>query len=93
MRVNLYLHADLDLDAAEAHWSGVARVPRSQFTKAYRAAVDDTMRANRHVFGCCHVRYHSTADLRAVMGLIEGMILVSSAPTFRGSSAGRAFDC
>ncbi len=93
LRINLYLHADLDLTAAEKYWAEATDIPRAQFTSAYRAVVDDTMRSNRHLFGCCHVRYHSAAHLRAVIGLIDGLVLVSSVPTFRGSSAGRAFDC
>ncbi len=30
LRVTLYLHADLDLNAAEEHWSTVTGIPRSQ---------------------------------------------------------------
>jgi len=31
-----------------------------------------------HVHGCCHVRYHSTRELRRILGLIDGLILISS---------------
>ena len=93
LRVTIYLHAGLDLEAAEIHWSAATGIPRTQFNKAYRAVPDDTRRSNRHVHGCCHVRYHSVHELRALMGLMNALILVGSSATVRGSSAGRAFDC
>lgn len=93
LRITLYLHAGLDLDAAEDHWAAVTGIPTTQFNKPYRAVPDDTRRSNRHVRGCCHVRYHSVSDLRMLLGLMNGLILVGSSASVRGSSAGRAFDC
>ncbi len=78
LHVTLYLHEHLDLDAAVEHWSTITGVPVEQFNKPYRAAVDETMRYNKHVHGCCHVRYHSARELRRILGLIDGLILISS---------------
>ena len=74
LRVQLYLHADLDLSAAERHWRAVTGVPLDQFHKPYRAVVDPTRRHNRHEFGCCHVRYSSTSLHREILGLMDGLI-------------------
>ena len=84
LRVHLYLHEDLDLDVAEDFWAQLTGIPRSQFHKAYRAAPGAHLRRNRHVHGCCHVRYCSRKDHRRLMGLINGLILVSSTSPFPG---------
>ena len=72
-RVRLYLHADLDVEAAIDHWSGVLGVPPRQFTAPYRAVVDETMRSNRHVFGCASIVYHSRLAHRRVMARIAAI--------------------
>ena len=46
LRVRVYLHEGLDLDAAERHWSDVTGVPRTQFRAPYRAVADPTIRRN-----------------------------------------------
>ena len=46
LRVRVYLHQGLDLDAAEGFWSAVTEIPRSQFNKPYRAVPDATIRHN-----------------------------------------------
>ena len=84
LRVHLYLHADLDLDLAEDFWSGLTGIRRSQFHKTYRAASDATIRTNRHVYGCCHVRYGSSLAIRQILGMMEAMLLVSSPIDFPG---------
>lgn len=73
LRVKLYLHADLDVQAAIAYWGSVTGVPPGQFNKPYRAVVDDTMRTNRHVFGCTSVVYHSRSVHRRVMAMIAAV--------------------
>ncbi|MEZ5167329.1 MAG: hypothetical protein R2695_12895 [Acidimicrobiales bacterium] len=78
LRVGLYLHADLDLGAANDHWVQVTGIPVHQFNKPYRAVVDPTMRLNRHTFGCCHVRYSCTRTLRRILGMMEGLVLLPS---------------
>ena len=72
-RVKLYLHADLDLYAAVSHWSAVLGVPPEQFNKPYRAVVDETMRSNRHVYGCASIVYHSRLVHRRVMSMIAAI--------------------
>ena len=57
--MKLYLHADLDVDAAIEFWNEITGVPRAQFHKPYRAVVDDTMRHNRHRYGCASLVCHS----------------------------------
>ncbi len=84
LRVRLYLHEDLVLEAAEQFWSQVCAIPRVQFHRAYRARADPTIRSNRHVHGCCHVRYGSTAALREIKGMMEGLVLVTSLPILPG---------
>ena len=37
LRIKLYLHDGLDLDAAVEYWSELTRIPLRQFTKPYRA--------------------------------------------------------
>lgn len=78
LRVAVYLHEGLDLEAAEAHWSDVTIIPRSQFTKPYRAAADPSIRTNKHEHGCVRVVYSCSRTHRAVMGLCRA--LLSSAP-------------
>lgn len=78
LRVQLYLHAGLDLDAASTHWSNVTGIDTGQFQKAYRAVADPTRRHNKHIYGCCHVKYASTSMLRHILGLMDGLFLISS---------------
>ncbi len=73
LRVSLYLHDCLDLHRANAFWSEVTEIPVSQFTKPYRAEVDDSIRSTKHPVGCATVRYSSVAVGRAIMGLIRAL--------------------
>lgn len=73
LRVGLYLHADLDLEAAVRYWSNVTGVPPDQFHKPYRAVVDPTMRGNRHEFGCARIVYSDTSLHRRVMARIRAI--------------------
>lgn len=73
MRMRLYLHADLDLDAAVEFWSDATGVPPAQFGKPYRAVVDETRRLNRHIYGCASVVYSSTPLHRRVMAMIAAV--------------------
>lgn len=74
LRLSLYLHAGLDLDAANLHWSDVTGIPVEQFYKPYRATPDVGIRHNKHEFGCAHVRYANVRTLRMVLGLLEAAI-------------------
>jgi hypothetical protein len=80
LRVRVYLHEGLDLDRAEAHWSVVTGVPRSQFRAPYRAAPDATIRHNKHEFGCCYVRYYSSSTHRAITGMIRALLSFDAIP-------------
>lgn len=73
LRVVLYLHADLDLDAATDYWSNALDVSPDQFTKPYRAVVDETRRTNRHEHGCATLTYHSRSIHRRVMARIAAV--------------------
>jgi hypothetical protein len=74
LRVHLYLHEGLDLDAANAFWSEVTGIPLSQFTKPYRAVPDPTIRTAKHVMGCPKVRYSCATTIRAIMGLVDALL-------------------
>lgn len=73
LRVVLYLHEGLDLDAANAFWSGLLGIPLAQFTKPYRAVADHTIRRTKHPYGCPAVRYRSAPLLRRVMAMVEAI--------------------
>lgn len=74
LRVQVYLHQGLDLDAAERFWSRLTAVPRDHFTKSYRAVPDPSIRRNKHEHGCCYVSYSCTRTHRAIMGLVRGLL-------------------
>ena len=74
LRARVYLHEGLDLDAAEAYWSVVTQIPRSQFTKPYRAVPDATIRNNKHEHGCAYVEYCSSDVHRSIMGLVRALL-------------------
>ncbi len=73
LRVRLYLHEGLDVEAATAFWSEVTGIPATQFRKAYRAEANGSIRHTKHVNGCAHVSYASTPVHRQVMGLIRAL--------------------
>jgi hypothetical protein len=74
LRVRVYLHQGLDLDAAERYWSRLTDVPRSQFRKPYRAVPDPSIRRNKHEYGCVYVRYTCTKTHRQIMGLVRALL-------------------
>jgi len=74
LRVQLYLHQGLDLDAAFGHWSQVTGIPREQFTKPYRAVANAGIRNNKHEHGCAHVRYACARTQRKIAGLLEALV-------------------
>lgn len=78
LRVSLYLHQGLDLDAAQQFWVAVTGVPVTQFRRPYRAVVDPTIRHNKHEHGCANVAYACTRTHREIMGMLEALPL---APT------------
>ena len=80
LRMRIYLHEGLDLDAAERFWSGVTGIPRSQFRAAYRAEADATMRRAKHEQGCAYVRYSCTRTHREIMGLVRALLASGAIP-------------
>jgi transcriptional regulator with XRE-family HTH domain len=80
LRVRLYLHEDLDLQAAERYWSSLLDIPIEQFQAPYRAAADPTRRTAKHRYGCPAVRYHDSHLHRRVMGLVRALSSFSVLP-------------
>ena len=80
LRLRLYLHEGLDLDAAIAFWSDLTDIPPRQFTKPYRAVADATIRRSKYVMGCPSVVYGSATVLRRVMGMVEAVLSPTALP-------------
>ncbi|MGH3923402.1 MAG: hypothetical protein ACRDTT_11130 [Pseudonocardiaceae bacterium] len=80
LRVQIYLHQGLDLNASTAFWSGVTGVPPEQFGKPYRAVPDPSIRTAKHMHGCVYVRYSCSATHRAVMGLAHALLAAGCDP-------------
>ena len=74
LRVRLYLHEGLDLNAAITFWADLTSIPASQFHKPYRAENDESIRHNKHPHGCVAVRYGCAEMHRAVMGLVRALL-------------------
>jgi hypothetical protein len=74
LRVRLYLHEGLDLDAAHDYWSDLTGIPLTQFTKPYRAVPDPSIRTAKHPMGCPSVVYSCTTTHRKVMGLVRALL-------------------
>jgi hypothetical protein len=80
LRVRVYLHQGLDIDAAEQFWSEVTGVPRSQFNRPYRAKADPSIRSNKHENGCAYVDYCCSRTHRMVMGLVRALLASDAIP-------------
>jgi hypothetical protein len=78
LRLRLYLHQGLDLEAASQHWSDLTRIPVGQFGKPYRAAPDPSIRRSKHPMGCPKVAYGCARTHRAVMGLVHALLSCGS---------------
>jgi transcriptional regulator with XRE-family HTH domain len=74
LRVRVYLHEGLDLEAVERYWSRLTDVPLSRFRKSYRAVPDPSIRRNKHEYGCVYVRYTRTKTHRQIMGLVRALL-------------------
>jgi hypothetical protein len=85
LRLKLYLHEGLDLDAANEFWAELTGIPRSQFGVPYRAIPDSSIRSKKHPLGCPSVVYNCSRTHRAIMGLVEALL---TCPGFRGSTIG-----
>ena len=80
LRLRLYLHEGLDIDAANAFWSDLTEIPLTQFAKPYRAVADPTIRRTKHVMGCPCVVYSCSLMHRRVMGMIEAVTSTAAIP-------------
>jgi hypothetical protein len=74
LRVRLYLHEGLDLDAAQSFWSDRTGIPPSQFTAPHRAVPDPSIRRSKHPMGCPSVVYSCSRTHREVMGLVHALL-------------------
>jgi hypothetical protein len=74
LRVRVYLHEGLDLDAATSYWSTVTAVPLEQFRTPYRAKADPSIRHAKHVRGVAYVRYSCSRTHRSLMGLVHALL-------------------
>jgi transcriptional regulator with XRE-family HTH domain len=80
LRVRLYLHEGLDMEAANRRWSEVTGVPLDEFRRPYRASVDRSIRSTKHEFGCASVTYSCARTHRAVMGLVRALLSCQGLP-------------
>jgi transcriptional regulator with XRE-family HTH domain len=78
LRVGLYLHQGLDLDAANHYWSTITEIPLDQFGKPYRAAANPSIRTTKHPYGCVSIGYGCSRTHRAVMGLAHALVSPSA---------------
>ncbi len=74
LRLGLYLHQGLDLDAANGFWSEVTGIPLTQFIKPYRAVPDPSIRVTKHQYGCACVSYSCARTHRRIMGMIDALL-------------------
>jgi transcriptional regulator with XRE-family HTH domain len=90
LRVTVYLHEGLNLQAAETYWADVTGIPLSQFNKPYRATVrPETLRTAKHPKGCATVTYSCSRTHRAIMGLVEALLSADArAPGAAASACG-----
>jgi len=80
LRMRLYLHEGLDLEAATRFWSELCEIPASQFHKPYRAVADPSIRRSKHPLGCASVSYGCTRTHRKVMGLVAALLSSEALP-------------
>ncbi len=72
LRVRLYLHEGLDLEAATAYWSALLGVPESQFHRPFRPT-PRSVGGSKHLMGCATVVYSCSLTHRRVMGMIDAV--------------------
>jgi hypothetical protein len=74
LRMYLYLHLGLDLEAAVAYWSELTQIPVTQFRKPYRAVPNPSIRRAKHPLGCPTVVYSHSTTHRVVMGMVRHVL-------------------
>lgn len=80
LRMRLYLHEGLDLEAATTFWSELTDIPVAQFRQPYRAVADPSIRRSKHPMGCPYVGYSCMRTHRKVMGLVDALLSSESLP-------------
>jgi hypothetical protein len=80
LRMKIYLHEGLDLDAAQRSWSAVTAIPLDRFKAPYRADTDTSIRSTKHEFGCAYVYYCCSRTHREVMGLVRALLASEAIP-------------
>ena len=74
LRLRLYLHEGLDLEAAVSFWAQLTGIPTDQFCRAYRAEPNPSIRKTKHPMGCPAIRYSCSRTHRAAMGLVHALL-------------------
>ena len=74
LRMTLYLHEGLDIEAAMRFWSELTAIPPAQFNKPYRAVANPSIRRAKHPMGCPRIVYSCSRTHRAVLGLVEALL-------------------
>jgi hypothetical protein len=59
------------------HWAEITGIPVEQFTRPYRAVPDASIRHNKHVHGCAHVRYGCSRTQRTILAQTEALLTAS----------------
>jgi transcriptional regulator with XRE-family HTH domain len=80
LRLRLYLHDGLDVDAASVFWAELTGIPVSRHHRPYRAVADPTMRKSKHEMGCPSIIYSCAKTHRAVMGLVTALLSSEAIP-------------
>ena len=80
LRVSIYLHQGLDLEAASTFWARTTAVPLSQFLKPYRPVPSSGIRLAKHVYGCASIRYYSARVHREIMGMVRALLCETAIP-------------
>ncbi len=80
LRVRVYLHEELDIDAANRFWSAVTEIRLTQFQRPYRAANDGSVRRTKHRYGCPSVHYSCARTHREIMGLCHALLGMAPLP-------------
>ena len=80
LKMRLYLHEGLDLDAANEFWSELLDVPLHRFRTPYRAVPDPSIRRSKHQYGCPALSYTCSLTHRRVMGMVSAILSPSALP-------------
>ena len=80
LRVTVYLHEGLDIDASHAFWSEITGIPLGQFGAPYRPVARGGHRTTKHRHGCAYVRYGCSRTHRAIMGTVRALLSPGSIP-------------